>query len=932
MHDEDYLRDQDYLEHYGTPRHSGRYPWGSGDNPYQHEKWFLGKYRELNEQGLGEKEIADFFGYSIKELRARNSIYAEDERRENIKRAVRLREHGYSLAKIAELMGMEASNESTVRGWLKQAQTEKESKARETARMLEDELKTKKYLNIGAGVERELGISREKLDTALYLLQDKGYVVQNIYVQQMAGPKGKKTTFKVLAPEGTTVQELYKNKQDIEMINAYSPDNGKTYQSFRFPSSIDSSRIKVVYAEDGGTDKDGVIEIRRGVEELSLGKHNYAQVRIAVDGTHYLKGMAMYSDGKNMPDGVDILFNTNKHKGTPMIGEDKDHEVLKRLKVDKATGEIDRDNPFGATIKSPESGGQRDYTDSDGKKKLSPINIVNGEGDWDTWSKTLSSQFLAKQDKSLIQQQLKATADRRHQEYNEIMSLENETVKQKLLKDFADECDAAAVHLKAVALPRQSQKVILPITSLKDNEVYAPTYNNGEQLALVRHPHAGTFEIPILTVNNNNKQGKSLLKNTQDAVGINSKVAEQLSGADFDGDSVVCIPISEKARVKNSKPLEQLKDFNPKDAYPGYPGMKRLEGQAKQNEMGKVSNLITDMTIKGASTDEIARAVKHSMVVIDAEKHYLDYKASEKDNGIKQLKEKYQGRIDPETGKLKTGASTLMSRAKNEQTIPELVMVDKEGKKAYNADPETGAYLWKESGRTYTQYNKKTGEAKEVRAMQKRTQMELTDDARTLSSGTVKENLYADYANDMKALAKEARKESLAIRPPKADPIAKVQYADEVSSLATKLDRAERNRPKERQAQLLANAKVEAKVRDNPELKDDKEHYKRLQQQALSQARVAVGAKKKDVEVEISPREWEAIQARAVSPTTLRSILNNTDMDKVREYATPRSQKTLTPAMISRIKAMDSTGNYTTAEIAKALGVSVSTVSNYANS
>ena len=28
------------LYHYGTPRHSGRYPWGSGENPYQGDEMF----------------------------------------------------------------------------------------------------------------------------------------------------------------------------------------------------------------------------------------------------------------------------------------------------------------------------------------------------------------------------------------------------------------------------------------------------------------------------------------------------------------------------------------------------------------------------------------------------------------------------------------------------------------------------------------------------------------------------------------------------------------------------------------------------------------------------------------------------------------------------------------------------------------------------
>ena len=43
-------------------------------------------------------------------------------------------------------------------------------------------------------------------------------------------------------------------------------------------------------------------------------------------------------------------------------------------------------------------------------------------------------------------------------------------------------------------------KLLQKIPSMKENEVYAPNYKNGEQVALIRYPHAGTFEIPILTV------------------------------------------------------------------------------------------------------------------------------------------------------------------------------------------------------------------------------------------------------------------------------------------------------------------------------------------------------------------------------------------------------------------------------------------------
>jgi hypothetical protein len=111
-----------------------------------------------------------------------------------------------------------------------------------------------------------------------------------------------------------------------------------------------------------------------------------------------------------------------------------------------------------------------------------------------------------------------------------------------MLKDFADSCDAAAVELHAAALPRQSWKVILPISDMKDTEIYAPTYKNGEKVCLVRYPHGGIFEIPELTVNNKQATANKVMHNATDAVGINAKVAERLSGADFDGDTVLVIP------------------------------------------------------------------------------------------------------------------------------------------------------------------------------------------------------------------------------------------------------------------------------------------------------------------------------------------------------------------------------------------------------
>ena len=229
----------------------------------------------------------------------------------------------------------------------------------------------------------------------------------------------------------------------------------------------------------------------------------------------------------------------------------------------------------------------------------------------------LPSQFLSKQPKYLVDKQLNLAISDKMAEFDEICSLTNPTVKKSLLSSFADSCDYDAVHLQAAALPRQKYQVILPITSMKDNEVYAPNYKNGETVALVRYPHGGTFEIPILTVNNKQAEARRVLGNTpKDAIGINSKVAERLSGADFDGDTVMVIPCnSGKSKVKITSTPQLIKDFDPKLEYGG-----KKEGTFKQmrdtqKEMGVISNLITDMTIKGATREELARAVRHSMVV-----------------------------------------------------------------------------------------------------------------------------------------------------------------------------------------------------------------------------------------------------------------------------------------------------------------------------
>lgn len=914
----------DELYHYGTPRHSGRYPWGSGDNPYQHEDSFLRYYREMHADGYTDKEIADSRGMTLNELRAQKSIDSAGERAYNINQAVKLHKKGWSNVKIAERLG---TTESSVRNWLKDGAKDQANRNMATADMLKRQVEENGCIDIGPGVEKELGITRTQLDTAVAILKQEGYEVGNLYVEQLTN-KNQKTTMSYVATPGTEKSELYSDLNKVKTIKEYSTDGGDTFQNIEPPTSVNSSRIMVRYGEEGGVERDGTIELRRGVEDISLGGSNYAQVRIAVDGTHYMKGMAVYSD--NMPDGVDIIFNTNKKKGTPLINNDPDgKQVLKTMKDDP-------ENPFGALIKSPDLGGQRYYEDKNGnyiikdskyvladsvktltgketRYSLSPINKLKDAGDWSDYSKTLSSQFLSKQPQELIDKQLKLSYVETKAEFDEYMNLTNPAVKKKLLEEFADQCDSAAVDLKAAALPRQSTKVILPIDSLKDNQVYAPTYKNGESVVLIRYPHAGTFEIPELVVNNKSSYGKSVIGNDAiDAIGINSKVAERLSGADFDGDTVMVIPVNNSVKIKTSKPLTDLVGFDPKNEYPGYPGMKKMTAQQKGIEMGKVSNLITDMTLLGAPTEHIARAVKHSMVVIDAEKHGLNYKQSEIDNGIQELKDLYQGG---------GGASTLISRAKSETRVPER-------KYYYKPNEETGKLEYKNTDRTYTSYDSK-GNAKTVAATTKMKLMETVEDANEISTGHPVEKAYATYANQMKSLANQARKEAVNIKPTPVSTSAKTVYAPQVKSLEAKLDLAIQNAPKERMAQRIANTVVKAKVEANPEIKESKDHYKRLKAQELTRARNTVGANKKQVMVNITDDEWEAIQAGAISTNKLNQILNNTDTDALKKRATPKTAvNELTTGQKSRIKAMLNSG-FTMAEVAEQIGVSVSTVQKY---
>ena len=949
---------KDILMHYGTPRHSGRYPWGSGENPYQRNGDFLSRVDELKEQGLSDTEIAKAMGLTTTQFRTQRSLAKDERRALEVERAKALQSDGYNPSEIARMMGY--NSESSIRSLLNSDSEARMNQARVTADNLKRQVDEHGMIAISAGTERYLGVSREKLEEALYILELEGYNHFGGGVPQVTN-KGQQTNIRVLCPPDTPYKEITRTYTDKngevhekitkvssaiydfdkihpleEVCDSISYDGGDSFQKgFHYPASMNSERIQVVYAEQGGTKKDGVIEIRRGVDDLSLGDAHYAQVRILVDGTHYLKGMAMYAD--DLPDGVDIRFNTNKKEGTPICGP-KDNTVLKTIKKDP-------NNPFGSLIK--EHGGQSFYDDPNGeftdpktgkKQSLSLINKRAEEGDWSDWDDKLPSQFLSKQSLKLIKNQLNLTMADAQAEYDEICSLTNPTVKKVLLQSFADDCDAAAVHLKAASLPRQKYKVILPITSMKDDEVYAPGYENGEKVALIRFPHGGTFEIPVLTVNNKQAEAKSKLGLAKDAVGINSKVAERLSGADFDGDTVMIVPTGKGVKITSTPSLKGLEGFDGKLEY-GHDSTKtdpdgtvhyyRNGREFKpmkntQTEMGIISNLITDMTLRGAKEDELAKAVRHSMVVIDAEKHGLDYKQSEKDNDIAYLKKTYQGTTDV-NGRYHEGAATLISRSKSQQEVLKRKgspKVNQKGKEWYDPSKPEGSLIWNSVTEEYTDKNGKV----KVRT-QKSTKMAETDDARLLISDadTPQERAYAEYANQRKDLANRARLEIINTGKIAYSASAKATYKEEVDGMLADLNIALRNAPKETQAQIMANSKVNAMKKANPDMTS--KEIKKASQQALTEARIQMGAER--VKVPLDEKRWEAIQAGAISESQLLKILNNADIDEVRQYATPRATSTLSPAKVSKIEAMQASGNYSIAEIAQAVGVSSSTVSNY---
>ena len=1053
---------EDYIQHEGVAhdedppgRGSGRYPFGSGDRPHQHSWDLKSRIDKMKAEGKTDKEIAKELGWTMDKynnetkkweqvgntakFKAEKEIAVHEIALDEYEEIMWYRSHNnpmtgepYTTSEIARQMGI---NESSVRSKEKAAKFSAESPVFKAAEEIKKNLEATGYLDVGKGTNLYLDITDDRMKTVLAVLEHEGYVVVNdVHQAQLTGDKENYTTRKIiitpeqiaanpdLTPREIAWKALNQNKverlydETDKFIDSRKGDEGKIYD----PVRIDPSRIQVKYAEQGGTAKDGMIEIAAVVDkngnivprnpDLCIGYRQdgelarYAQIRIAVDcpelagkenptGGMYIKGMAVYN--VDLPKGVDILVNSNKSEEKGLA------KALKPMEEGK-------DNPFGASTI------QQFYVDKDGNKQLSAIQIVGAttmddhdahvEGRWAQWSKNLPAQFLSKQNLSLAKQQLKVDVMKAEDEYESILSIKQPVVKKQLLIDFADNCDKAAEELKAAPLPGQKTHVLLASTSLKDNEVFCANYDTGTTVALVRFPHEGPFEIPILKVNNRNKEVKEMIGKTPlDAAVVNKKVADQLSGADFDGDNVLVIPMSKRnsdgsfdktVNIKALAPLKDLQDFdvdeystsNPRFAHmvgtDGKPTYKYPKTEkAKGTEMGKITNLITDMYALGCDdTQEMVRATKYAMVVIDSKKHELNYKQAYKDLGIKDLEKKYQTKDNGKVG----GASSLISKSTSEIEVPkkqwrkgdinpetgEKIMTDPQKttvmkrKPVYAEAPADYIYVdnqgkshkskyFKDSDgnkvvATYTgkvvknkdgTYRYEPGKGKqvwvddkEVERTMKVSRMSNAKDAYELLSKNPSqmEYTYANYANHMKSMANEARKQAVTIKTtyPK-DSAAMKEYAEEVASLEAKLTKAEKNSVRERQAQSLATSRVNAEMDANPGMYNDADDRKKLKDRAIKQARYDCNAQKD--RVTFTDREWEAIENRAIASTTLDKLLRNADAVEYTQKALPRDSR-ISTAKRNRIKSLYNQG-YSQEEIAKMVdGVSTSSVSEILSS
>lgn len=1029
-----------------TPTGSGRYLVGSGETPYQHEYNVHNEYNRYNAMGYSDADIARVMGYkSVPALRAAVSASSEEYKNIRGAQFEALRAKGLSNSEIARQLGVSEGTVRNMVKKAEAGQSVRTTKLTNAKDMLRESVNSIdtdqpfSMIDVGEGTEMYMGFGQDTKNNALIALQEEGYVVTTIQVGQV-GNSTNKTTVQVLAKvndpefvaeygvsgkmnvkgEVVTAEQnalskyAYSHLDEIQPVTSTiceNEDGVEVARALEKPKQINIDRVMIadpldptpsgIFDPTTGKEytmgevnaaKDGTMILRPSAKDLTMTDEgntkitHYAQVRIAcTDGKgidRYCKGMAMYGNEEDFPDGVDIIFYTNPGK-VSADGKVYAESVLKKQKKEEM-------NPFGADLKAS---GQRHYIDSDGNEQLSAVNILREEGDWGNYSLSLPSQFLAKQNVPLVKEQLKATVQEKKDYIDTLSKISDPQVRNKLLEDFADSLDSQAIHLNAAGVSEQRTQVILPCTSLRGTEynedgsvkrygeVYAPGYGDGQKVAIIRYPHANICELPILIVNNNNEEGRRTIGFGKDAIGLPKSALEQLSGADTDGDTGTVIPVSmlnNKGLTVDSKAyFKELVGFDAESTWPYVEGVtqksKKWNGIDKEGktmtkaergqEMGLVTNLIMDMSTLGdaVSHDEHVRAIKYSMVAIDAYKHNIDWRQAKEDLNITGLYSKYSSTS-------RGGGMTLFTRAKSmKQDVPEYkegayVTDSKTGKtKKLLIDPETGEKLF-----TYTNgtHSKKVGETEDgkgiyddsVREPNKVSVEKLRyawmqgKGAASLASDnpSTKEQMYVEYSDTLHALANSVRRmlsddsyhvidsdgktikkvDSKTYRE-KAKQNATEEDADIIASLRAKLEVAKRNAPKERLAQVYANAAIKARLESNPSIKDDDDALKKLKNAELASARTRTGANGKGTRVVIDKREYEAINSGKVPKTLVADVLKKSDSESLSKCVSNASgtRQVLTASQIARIKAWAASDSRSTPyQMAKSLGVSVSTI------
>lgn len=240
----------------------------------------------------------------------------------------------------------------------------------------------------------------------------------------------------------------------------------------------------------------------------------------------------------------------------------------------------------------------------------------------------------------------------------------------------------------------------------------------------------------------------------------------------------------------------------------------------------------------------------------------------------------------------------------------------------FTIDRETGEKVYQYTGDTYIDKKGNTRDrlTRSRKLAEEKDPYSLTSDPKT--GGTAIEKVYAEHSRTLKDIANAARLASLKESPRRYNPQAAKQYKDEVDSIIAKHKEAIKARPIERKAQIVGKEIFLTYQRANPDMSYQDRRTQKAR--ALEVARTRLGAKKPTIE--ITPREWTAIELGAISPTRLKDILRNADMDQVRKYATPRATKAgMTPGKQTRAKSLLKSG-YTNKEVALALGVPVTLV------